>query len=427
LCFSTTQKLLPMNHLPDNTGNSQYKVTHNFLTKSYQQRFGIVPQGQSLHRINILCGMLSSCIETKSSSIEGLSNYSIVRHREDDEVSVKTNSQSGDIDQFEPRFLESDKDIETRKAQTKRWLSSKWTDWETFYAPYIYVMLNQITSKGELVLTIDGSETAGDCVTLMLSVIWRGYAIPLIWLTREMKKGHFPEQLHCDLIESAQKFLQTLSTPCRKVLLGDGEFDGANLRKMCKTFKWEFVLRTARDRQIDCGCGETARIDKLCHVNGPNEDVVFVEDACEGDNAILWHNSKYDDPIPLLTNMDLGEMACVYYKKRFKIELLFKQMKSAGFNVHKSKIQGAHRVSNLIIVVALSFLITFCVGLSLIAQPAEVLKKFIRPDKIDTFLPSTVALKCFKHKFSLFINFFSLISKNFFDFFNLFCFKNVYG
>jgi hypothetical protein len=409
-----------MSYLPKITGNSQYKVTHNFLTKSYRQRFGRAPQGQSLHRINILCGMLSSCIETKSSTIEGLSNYSIVRHRKDDETIVKSDKE----DLFEGHILESDKDIETRKAQTKRWLSSKWTDWETFYAPYIYVMLNQIASKGELILTIDGSETAGDCVTLMLSVIWRGYAIPLVWLTREMKKGHFPEQWHCDLIESAEFFLQTLTTPCRKVLLGDGEFDGTTLRKMCKSFNWEFVLRTARDRQIDCGCGETARIDRLYNLN---EDIVFVEDACEGDNAILWHNSKYDDPIPLLTNMDLGEMACCYYKKRFKIELLFKQMKSAGFNVHKSKIEGAHRVANLIIVVALAFLITFCVGLCLIAQPDEVLKKFIRPDKINTFLPTTVALKCFKHKFSLFINFLSLISNNFFDFFNLFCFKNVYG
>lgn len=420
MCFSTTQNLLPMSNLPNPSGKSQYKVTHNFLTKSYQQRFGSAPQGQSLHRINILCGMLSSCIETKSSTLEGLSNYSIVRPQKGDTTIVESDSE----DLFDPRILEDDKDIETRKAQTKRWLSSKWTDWETFYAPYIYVVLSQIGSKGELILTIDGSETASDCVTLMLSVIWRGYAIPLIWLTREMKKGHFPEQWHCDLIESAEFFLQTLTIPCRKVLLGDGEFDGVALRKMCKKFNWEFVLRTARDRQIDCGCGEIARIDTIHNLN---DDIIFIEDACEGDNAILWHSSEYDDPIPLLTNMDLGEMACCYYKKRFKIELLFKQMKSAGFNVHKSKIKGAHRVTNLIIVVALAFLITFSVGLCLIAQPAKILKKFIRPDKIHSFLPITVALKCFKSKFTLFLNFLSLFSKNFCDFFNLFCFKNVYG
>jgi hypothetical protein len=186
----------------------------------------------------------------------------------------------------------------------------------------------------------------------------------------------------------------------------------------------QFKIRTARDRQIDCGCNETARMDSLCSLN---EDIIFVEDACQGDNAILWHNSKFDDPIALLTNMDLGEMACSYSKMRFKIELLFKQMKSAGFNVNKSKIKGAHRVSNLIIIVALAFLVTFCVGLCLMVQPKKVLKKFIRPDKINTFLPTNVALKCFKHKFSLFINFLSLFSKNFFDFFNLFCFKNVYG
>jgi hypothetical protein len=46
-------------------------------------------------------------------------------------------------------------------------------------------------------------------------------------------------------------------------------------------------------------------------------------------------------PIFLMTNMNLGEMACRYYRKRFKIENLFKSMKSAVFNLYKSKVEGA--------------------------------------------------------------------------------------
>ncbi|MEZ4987418.1 MAG: hypothetical protein R2795_20630 [Saprospiraceae bacterium] len=58
-----------------------------------------------------------------------------------------------------------------------------------------------------------------------------------------------------------------------------------------------------------------------------------MEFACGISHAILWKDRGFNDPIPLLTNMDLGEMACRYYKRRFKIETMFKQLKSAGFQL----------------------------------------------------------------------------------------------
>ena len=99
----------------------------------------------------------------------------------------------------------------------------------------------KIALKGELVLVIDGSETAGDCETLMLSVIWRKYAIPLAWLTKKEEKSHFPEDWHVELTTLTATIIPS---DCRVVLLGDGEFDGQKLRAKCKYLKWEFVLRT---------------------------------------------------------------------------------------------------------------------------------------------------------------------------------------
>lgn len=123
---------------------------------------------------------------------------------------------------------------------------------------------------------------------------------------------------------------KTVSPKCRVVLLGDDEFDGSRLRKQCKELQWEFVLRTSVDRQMGCG-GETASLRDL--TPEASCELVFVEDACEGDNAILWLGKGYSKPVPLLTNMELGKMTWEYYRRRFKIETLLKQMKSAGFNL----------------------------------------------------------------------------------------------
>ena len=200
------------------------KSTLDFLIS----QSNILPQGNYLHRLQVFAGMICSCVRSKTSSLEGISM-----------PETPSNQQS-----------------ESLIKQSKRWISSKWTDWGTFFAPYLQPMLSKIGTKGELILAIDGSETGADCVTLMLSVIWNGYAIPLVWITKKGKKGHFPEDVHIELIKIAQPILPI---GCRVVLLGDGEFDGMRLRNQCKSWGWEFVLRTALDRLVDCG-GEQAKL-----------------------------------------------------------------------------------------------------------------------------------------------------------------------
>jgi len=337
-------------------GKSLYKDMLSMLTKAST----IKPTGNHLRRLNVLAGMICSSMGTKSSSLEGLSDKE-----------SKTAKQS-----------------ESHVKQSKRWLSSKWTDWETFFAPFATKMLLGLSKKGELVLVIDGSQTAGDCVTLMLSVIWHGYAIPLAWLTKKGEKGHFPEEMHLDLVAVVEKIIPV---DCRIVFLGDGEFDGLKLRQCCKKLKWEFVLRTSVDRKVDCG-GEVAHLGSLSPP--PGSETVFLKDACDGDNAIYWLGKGYENPVLLLTNMDLGEMACDYYRRRFKIETLFKQLKSAGFGLHRSKIKSCTRVKNLIIVIAFAFIFTFCMGVLLKNEPQEMISKFARKDRVDSMRPITLAQKC---------------------------------
>ena len=356
-------------------GKSLYKSTFQFL-----KRFSALEtRGNHLRRLQTFSCMVSSCMKTKSSTLEGISPV-------------------------------PSKQIESSIKQAKRWLSSKWTDWESFFAPYAQAILSKLARQGELVLIMDGSETGADCVSLMLSVVWRGYAVPLVWITRKGKKGHFKEETHMELLQVVQPILPA---GCRCILLGDGEFDGGKLRLLCQSLNWEFVLRTSKDHLVDCG-GELRPIGSLCP--DPTCESVFVEDACQGHNAVLWWAEGHPNPIPLLTNMDLGEMACAYYKRRFAIETLFKQIKSAGFNLQKSKVKGEKRVANLILVVALAWIFTFCIGLMLKKMPSKTLAKAARPDRIDDLSPLRLAFKCLRRLKKIARKIFSNLSKNWDDF-----------
>lgn len=342
------------------------------------------PEGNHLRRLTVLACMVCSCIQTKSSSLEGLSS-----------------EKAG-----------SDKQSESRVKQSGRWLSSKWTDWGTFFAPFARRMLAALgRSKGELVLVVDGSQTGSGNTTLMVSVLCKGYAIPLAWLTKKGEKGHFPEQMHLDLAALVD---QLLPGGCRVVFLGDGEFDGLKLRTACKGYGWEFVLRTSTDRKVDCG-GESAQLRSLCPHKG--EEIAFVEDACDGDNAICWHGKGHKDPVLLLTNMDLGAMACDYYRRRFKVETLFKCLKSGGFKLDKSRVEAPEKLKNLLIVVAFAFIFTFSIGVLLKLTDPETIAKITRYDRLDKIHPITLAQKCISKYLHLATLIFSNLSKNCFGFF----------
>lgn len=71
-----------------------------------------------------LSSMVCSCIESKKSTLEGISS-----------AADQTNSES------------------TLK-QSKRWLDSKWSDWESFFALYIVGVLNKAMPQGEIILVI---------------------------------------------------------------------------------------------------------------------------------------------------------------------------------------------------------------------------------------------------------------------------------
>jgi len=357
---------------------SLYKDTLDFLRRCSTEKV----KGNHLRRLQVLSAMISACSKAKRCSLSCISARSPTDNRQS----------------------------ESRIKQVKRWVSSKWTDWDSFFAPYIGFLLAQLAKRGELIIVIDGSETGQGCCTLMLSVVWKRYSIPIVWLTRAGSKGHFSDQVHTDLVRQFKQIFCP-EQPCRIVLLGDGEFDGVQLRDFCHEQSWEYVLRTSVDRQIDFG-GESGRIDLLLPLLGKQESI-FMEHACLGSHAVLWKGKGFKNPIALLTNMDVGQMACKYYKRRFKIETMFKQFKSAGFQLQKSMLGDPSRVQNLIIVIALAFIVTFCIGLIIKEQPAAVVVPFLRFDRMHKMCPITVAQKALADHSDLAYYIFSMVSKNF--------------
>jgi len=323
--------------------------------------------------------IISSCILQKSSHLEALTS----------DFSDETNKES-------------------KIKKVKRFLDSKWNGYHDYYLPFIETFLSNIAHQKELIFIIDGTQSAGNCMTLMLSVLWKGYAVPVAWLVKEAGKGHFSEEKHMELLEAVKEIIPEGS---RNILLGDGEFDGKKLREKLQKTGFEYVLRTSKDKLIKNECDEADRFENQTH--GFENGQYLFENACENSHAVYWKSKKYNNPIYLLTNLEVAGLACAYYKKRFKIELLFKQLKSAGFNLQRSKLEGEKRCCNLMMILAFAFIFCFCLGIMLKNEKKYIINTFYRFDRIKTIKPLTLAQKCLTSALDLALQIFHKWTRNF--------------
>jgi hypothetical protein len=121
------------------------------------------------------------------------------------------------------------------------------------------------------------------------------------------------------------------------IFLGDGEFDGVKLQEKLDEFGWKYACRTSSNTILYDG--EEFSFQDLVLQPGmclSIQEVVFTRQRYGPVLAVAWWRKNYQEPIYLVSNMDLVEEVCHWYQRRFKIETFFSDQKSRGFNLHKS-------------------------------------------------------------------------------------------
>jgi hypothetical protein len=245
---------------------------------------------------------------------------------------------------------------ESRVKRFARWVRNDRITEEVYFVPYAQVLLAHLALQ-TLVLIIDGSVVGRGCVALMMHVVYKGRALPLAWLVRQGKKGHFPEDWHIALVEQVQDLLPV---GAEVVMLGDGEFDGTDLQHTLEEAGWSYVCRTGCNLTASWE-GETFRLDTLGACSKPGtlielKDVRFTEDAYGPIMLVCCWAKGYQEPLYLVSNLTSAEEACYWYTKRFRIETFFSDQKSRGFHLHKSHLSAPQRLSRLLMAACLAYI-----------------------------------------------------------------------
>ena len=241
------------------------------------------------------------------------------------------------------------------EKQMQRFVKNERFEVETNYLPFAELILSHLADK-PLLLAIDGSNIGRGCMAIVVGVIYKRRAIPLAWLVYKGKKGHTTADRH---IAALQKVLPLIPTGAQVVLLGDGEYDNTELLAWVTDHTdWEYVVRTAKNILITHN-GLQYPLGDLCAGQGSctaAHDALFTAEEFGPVLAIAWWGKAYKDPIFLISNCASIELACHYYRRRFRLETLFSDKKSRGFHIDKSHLSDPARLSRLLLATSLAYI-----------------------------------------------------------------------
>jgi DDE family transposase len=264
----------------------------------------------------------------------------------------------------------------------RRWLKHDRQTIDGWFVPVAKQLL-QTLAKEPIQLVMDGSVVGRGCIALMLSVVYHGRALPLCWIVVEGAKGHFPETLHQQLLARVQEIVPEGASV---TFLGDGEFDGTALQADLCRAQWHYICRTACSIRLTA-YGVSFSVGAL---GPPRGEVVAVTPAWMtaeqyGPVSILalWE-ARYQQPIYLVTTLEDLDLAVQLYKLRPHIETFFSDLKSRGFQIHKSHLSAPARLCRLLIACCLAYL--WLVYLGVCAIQDEWMKRLHRQDRCDLSL-----------------------------------------
>jgi hypothetical protein len=235
--------------------------------------------------------------------------------------------------------------------------------------------LKKLRHLGHLLLVIDRTEWKGRNL-FVASLILRKRALPVYWVLLDKQgSSNLGEQ---------KKFLKPLLKLLKSypiVIIGDREFHSVQLAAWLDDRGIAFILRQKKSTSIQLeGKTEYQPLKSLQIKPGSKQffsNVYHTQTHKLGafNLATRWKRpykkKKMKEPWYLLTNLDSLEKALSFYGARFGIEAMFKDCKTGGYNIEKTKVSEP-RFLALVLLIAIAYSLTIIRGQQLNIEPNRI-------------------------------------------------------
>lgn len=205
-------------------------------------------------------------------------------------------------------------------------------------------------------------------------------AFPIFWIMLP-KAGNSNSTERINII---QKFINVFGVENIQELTADREFIGKVWVDFLIQNNVPFCIRIKENRLVEWGDQTKAMRSFFSHLKG--KKTRFIEVVLDG-HPLSFQGARTPtgDLIIVMSNQKSSRNLLKKYKNRWTIELLFKHLKSNGFNLEETHLIHLERLKKMFAVVTMAFLLAFLTGRQQEKKAPTSYKKTVNAPLFSTF------------------------------------------
>lgn len=267
------------------------------------------------------------------------------------------------------RFVKSESQQDSRARWIKRLLGAPFMSQELVYQPLLKAALEKFNDRYWHLVIDRTTLWDGHTDLATISLNYRKRAIPLVW--SRVPFGGAKLGVYVDLL---RRCVPLIPAHAAVVFHGDTEFGGHQMLRALRDVEWDFILAQRRSVHFRHQGANTSvalkslpvtksRACQLAHVD------LFARDALGAINLLAFYAPHYTqcgtrkrDVTYLATSLPLTPTLRRLGRRRWGTEPFYRDYKSAGWHVTRSRLQKGSCQDGLLIILALAYLWAVCIG-----------------------------------------------------------------
>lgn len=270
---------------------------------------------------------------------------------------------------FLARCLPKQIQQDSRIRWIRRLLEAKFMSQELVYQPILTTSLAELRLD-EWHLIIDRTNLVVDKVDLVtISLHYHRRAVPLIW--RQIPYGGVALSEYVSLVQECAKLIPKKA---QVIFHGDVEFGGAKMIRALRLLRWHFSLAQRQHVHIWLKGKQTSQALSTLPVTAKHSVRLahldlFARERIGDIQIVAFEKREYDkdgrlrrEVCYLATSLSLHRNIRRLGARRWGIEPFHRDLKSSGWQIDQSLIQRDGQRAGLLIVLAVCYLLSVCIG-----------------------------------------------------------------
>jgi Transposase DDE domain len=199
---------------------------------------------------------------------------------------------------------------------------------------------------------------------LLAALVYRGRAVPLGWVLWPAQQPH-PQSYWADCADLLAQVAATLPAGQPVTVLADRAFGCPAFTDLVVGHGWDYLVRVQGQTRLRHPDGTVTALQALLTAAASRwkgSGLVFKKEGWRAASVVAYWRASCPSPLLLVSSLPPQWDVVRQYRLRSSIEALFRDWKTSGWQWEASQVREPAHQAVLVVVLALSTLLTLCLG-----------------------------------------------------------------